>query len=291
MHILLGQCRVAMPQPPGHAENGKYAISQCRAAAHGDERIHIGRAVQQFGKAARKILPVEQQNGQQQQKLGKGKNHAVFRAAKQVMQEGRRGQHMVHGNVHEHRQQNAGSDQALFCLLLRLFGQLSGALRPLDRPLCRGGHLGPELLHHLPQLAEGFVAHHAQDLAHVHLLRQAQHHPDVVLQLGGEGNVLLKHCADLLHDLPRFHLADGKEQLALGCKVLVDCGFSDPGPGGDLRDGGALDSPRAELSQRGVQDRLPAVLTDPRHGPSPPFPPSLPASWPASRPVSPQSAG
>ena len=147
MHILLGQCRVAVPQPPGHAENGKYAISQCRAAAHGDERIHIGRAVQQFGKAARKILPVEQQNGQQQQKLGKGKNHAVFRAAKQMMQEGRRGQHMVHGDVHEHRQQNAGSDQALFCLLLRLFGQLSGALRSALLPRFPQGGAVARLAH------------------------------------------------------------------------------------------------------------------------------------------------
>ena len=95
---------VPVPQAPGDLEQGGHAVDHGGGGADGDERVHIGRTLEQAPEAHLVILVVDVQDGKGQQKLEKGgQEHVPL-----VVEEGgqRPAHHVPHGQIEQRDQEN-----------------------------------------------------------------------------------------------------------------------------------------------------------------------------------------
>ena len=121
--VMLHDVPLAVSLGPGHPQQRRQTIDQAGTGAHGDEGIHIGTAVPQGLQALAVISPVQEHGGQCQQKLHQRKEGGVLETVENV---GRgQGNHVAHGQVHQHRQKSTGPDDPGFHFLQRI---LSGSL-------------------------------------------------------------------------------------------------------------------------------------------------------------------
>ena len=76
--VLLHPGHVPVAQAVADLVNGKDAIDHSRDGAHGDERVHVGAAVEQGAEAVFVVLVVDIQDRQGEQELGKGEGYGVL---------------------------------------------------------------------------------------------------------------------------------------------------------------------------------------------------------------------
>ena len=87
------------------------AINSGSPGPNGNQRIHVGCAVEQGAKAHFEVFAVDRQHREQQKELGKGKGHGVFHAQQPDRQ--RPVHHVSHGDIEEGDREQCGEEQPL----------------------------------------------------------------------------------------------------------------------------------------------------------------------------------
>ena len=103
------QLHIAVAQAPADRVDGGDAVDDGRAGADGDQRVHVGRAVEQRAEADLVILAVDVHDRQRQQQLAHRVGNGILVAAEQRRQ--RPAQHVPHGEVHQRHQKGKRDDQ------------------------------------------------------------------------------------------------------------------------------------------------------------------------------------
>ena len=173
--------------PQGKLHRDSEPVEQRRAGTDGDQRVHIGRAVEEGLHALGKIGAVDDDHRQRQSQLDQGHPHRSMKGMGQGQP-----QHMTHGKIHQDHQQRHGDiqPQAHFfqCFLLGsvlargVFRQLLGAVAGLRDGGNDGFRCQPRLviidLHHSRQQIHIGTAHPLQffrDALHPGRTRRAGH--------------------------------------------------------------------------------------------------------------------
>ena len=109
IHVVLGyQLQISVPQSVAHLIDGEHAIYYGSGGAHSDERVHVGRPVEQSLKADFIIFVVEIHDRQREQKLSQAKGHRIFYAQEELRQGS--AHHVAHGDVEQGDQKDEGPD-------------------------------------------------------------------------------------------------------------------------------------------------------------------------------------
>ena len=110
-HILRDRSHISIGLRACHREQHHRAVDKGRAGAHGDQRIHVGRAVQQALKPAHEKLLVDHHDDGGQKELDQTHCHMV--ACKKGRQ-GKSQHHMPHGKIHEDDEKAQRSQKTFF---------------------------------------------------------------------------------------------------------------------------------------------------------------------------------
>ena len=105
---MLHRIPVPVAHGKGHSEQGRNTVDQGSQGAHGDQGVHIGRAVPQSLQAPAVVHPVQVDDRQGQEKLQQGRHQGILGTVVPVW--GRNTHHMAHGEIHQDHQQNGGTD-------------------------------------------------------------------------------------------------------------------------------------------------------------------------------------
>ena len=148
VHVVLGHPRhIAVAQAPAHLVDGKDTVDDGGGGAHGNERIHIGRAMQQRLDSYLIIFIVKIHDGQRQQQLGQPEGHGVL----VPQQKGGQGRphHVAHGDIKQGDQKDKGPDQpALHGGQLLGHGIVAGLDRRFVSPAALGQRGPVARIHH-----------------------------------------------------------------------------------------------------------------------------------------------
>ena len=98
-HKGVHQFHIAVAHADADFVNGINAIDRGSPGPNGDQRIHVGRAVEQGAKAHLEVFAVDRQHREQQEELGEGEGHGVLHA----QQPSGQGpvHHVSHGDIAE----------------------------------------------------------------------------------------------------------------------------------------------------------------------------------------------
>ena len=113
--VLLHPRHVPVAEAVADLEDGEHAVNDGGDGAHGDEGVHIGRALEEGLEAHLIVFVVEVHDGQGQQELDKGEGQGVFHPCQKARQG--RAHHMAHGDVKEGDKEGKGPDKAVLHLL------------------------------------------------------------------------------------------------------------------------------------------------------------------------------
>ena len=98
-----------MPEPPADHVDRHHAVDHRRRRTDRDQRIHVGRALEEGLEAHLVVFAVDVGDRKRQQQLGEREDERVCRPVQEMGQ--RQAHHMPHRDVEKRDQENEGDDQ------------------------------------------------------------------------------------------------------------------------------------------------------------------------------------